>query len=433
MRAIAIHVENLSKQYRIGTNYRPDTLRDQITYSVKSFFGRNGQRPALCGLGSVHSDTFWALHNVSFEVRRGEVIGIIGRNGAGKSTLLKILSGITEPTAGYAEVHGRVGSLIEVGTGFHPELTGRENVFLNGSILGMSRAEIRRRFDQIIDFAETGPFLDTPVKHYSSGMYMRLAFAVAAHLEPELLLIDEVLAVGDAEFQKKCLGRMNEVSREGRTVLFVSHNMHAVQRLCTRCVLLERGRVLAAGPTAAVVTQYLASGAQDRAPEHWVDLSAASRTGSGTARYTAIQYSSRNASTGYQPYEEGALVLRLAIESESRRQSVSIAAAIYDQHGTKLINADSDTLGYDVSLPPGPSVWELRIEHLYLKPGVYVVGLYLADRFGDLYDRIESAMQLEVVEFAPPKLGTRVDRRYDGAVACRFDIRQTAFEDSRLA
>ena len=229
MSDIAIRVENLGKAYKIAHNtgrgsYK--TLQEDLLHLVKRPFSQNG---------APRSETFWALKEVSFEVKQGEVLGIIGRNGAGKSTLLKILSRITRPTTGYAEMHGRVGSLLEVGTGFHPELTGRENIFLNGAVLGMSRRDIQRKFDEIVQFAEVEQFLDTPVKRYSSGMYMRLAFAVAAHLEPEILVVDEVLAVGDAEFQKKSLGKMGEVAKSGRTVLFVSHNMVAVQSLCHAC------------------------------------------------------------------------------------------------------------------------------------------------------------------------------------------------------
>src|SRR6478736_2221786 len=235
MSQIAVRVDGLSKQYKIGGRQKTyGTLRDDLVSSLKSMFRLNGSRKPDLGIpASVpEPDTFWALKDVSFQVNEGEVLGIIGRNGAGKSTLLKLLSRITEPTAGRFRVRGRVASLLEVGTGFHPELTGRENVFLNGAILGMGRREIARKFDEIVAFAEVEKFLDTPVKYYSSGMYMRLAFAVAAHLEPEILIVDEVLAVGDAEFQKKCLGMMEEVSKgEGRTILFVSHNMAAVRQL----------------------------------------------------------------------------------------------------------------------------------------------------------------------------------------------------------
>lgn len=255
MSEIAIHVENLSKSYRIahqagGKRYK--TLREDLVALPRRLSGlARGQ--------SGTSETFWALKDVSFDVHEGEVVGIIGRNGAGKSTLLKILSRITEPTRGRAEIYGRVGSLLEVGTGFHPELTGRENVFLSGAVLGMTRAEVQRKFDEIVAFAEVEKFLDTPAKHYSSGMYVRLGFAVAAHLEPEILVVDEVLAVGDAEFQKKCLGKMGDVAKEGRTVLFVSHNMQAIRHLCSRAVLLERGGITSSGATDTVIGEYLQS------------------------------------------------------------------------------------------------------------------------------------------------------------------------------
>ncbi|MBM3300069.1 MAG: ABC transporter ATP-binding protein [Deltaproteobacteria bacterium] len=239
-----IRVEGLGKQYRIGgSREKYKTLREALTSAtlrplraVQSWFGRNGHTRG------ASQNIIWALEDVSFDVSRGEVVGVIGRNGAGKSTLLKILSRITEPTRGYAEVQGRVGSLLEVGTGFHPELTGRENIYLNGAILGMKRTEIERKFEEIVAFAEVERFIETPVKHYSSGMYLRLAFSVAAHLEPEILLVDEVLAVGDASFQKKCLGKMGQVADAGRTVLFVSHNIAAIQSLCRTCILLESGR-----------------------------------------------------------------------------------------------------------------------------------------------------------------------------------------------
>src|SRR5207302_5047094 len=256
-----ITVENLGKKYslRHQRNERYTALRDVIAEKALGFF-----KNLKSGNGvSVSKEDFWALKDVSFEVQRGEVVGIIGRNGAGKSTLLKILSRITEPTTGRVRIKGRVASLLEVGTGFHPELTGRENIFLNGAILGMTKAEIKSKFDEIVAFAETEKFLDTPVKRYSSGMYVRLAFAVAAHLEPEILVVDEVLAVGDAEFQKKCLGKMEQVSRCGRTVLFVSHNMASVAHLCSRAIWLSRGLFGTSGPSRQVIERYLA---EDAAP-----------------------------------------------------------------------------------------------------------------------------------------------------------------------
>jgi lipopolysaccharide transport system ATP-binding protein len=264
-----IAVENLSKRYLIGHRssskggrYQYTALRDVIGRSIGNFVRKAAD--VARGRQVVQGDEveeFWALKNVSFSVKRGEVLGIIGRNGAGKSTLLKILSHITEPTEGRVKLRGRIASLLEVGTGFHPELTGRENIFLNGAILGMRAAEIRKKFDEIVDFAEVEKFLDTPVKHFSSGMYVRLAFSVAAHLEPEILVVDEVLAVGDAEFQKKCLGKMGEVSRqEGRTVLFVSHNLAAIAELTDRALLLRSGSVVVDGSVAEVLSAYLAAG-----------------------------------------------------------------------------------------------------------------------------------------------------------------------------
>ncbi|MBM4144878.1 MAG: ABC transporter ATP-binding protein [Nitrospira sp.] len=260
-----ISVENLSKQYHIGTKlpYRTfrETLMNVITSPAK-WFKSNGLR---------ENNTIWALKDVSFEVKQGEVLGIIGHNGAGKTTLLKILSRVTEPTEGEVRIRGRVGSLLEVGTGFHPELTGRENIFLNGAILGMRKEEIKRKFDEIVAFAEIEKFLDTPVKRYSSGMYVRLAFAVAAHLDPEILIVDEVLAVGDAQFQKKCLGKMGDVGKEGRTVLFVSHNMTALKSLCNRAIWIDKGHIINDGESEAVVANYLHETAKVVIEQNWDD------------------------------------------------------------------------------------------------------------------------------------------------------------------
>lgn len=260
-----VRVENICKQYRLGARDAAyETLRGSLTSSVHNLLNRLQRRNTR-----RNAETIWALKDVSFEVTAGEVVGIIGRNGAGKSTLLKILSRVTEPTAGRVELYGRVASLLEVGTGFHPELTGRENIFLNGSILGMGRLEIRRKFDEIVAFSEVEQFLETPVKHYSSGMYVRLAFAVAAHLEPEILVVDEVLAVGDAQFQRKCLGKMSDIAKQGRTVLFVSHNMSAVTRLCERAILLGDGRIQNQGPVNEVVGSYVASALSCSALRAW--------------------------------------------------------------------------------------------------------------------------------------------------------------------
>jgi lipopolysaccharide transport system ATP-binding protein len=272
MSELAIRADDLGKRYRIGATvagYR--TLRDALVEAARAPFRRLSSivhRPASAADGPS-SDIIWALRHISFEVQRGQVLGVIGRNGAGKSTLLKLLSRITEPTEGHAEIHGRVGSLLEVGTGFHPELTGRENIYLNGAILGMKRAEIELKFDEIVAFAEVERFIDTPVKRYSSGMYLRLAFAVAAHLEPEILLVDEVLAVGDAEFQRKCLGKMSDVATEGRTVIFVSHNMSAVLRLTEETIVLDRGGLVLRAPSVQAVDYYMTSGMAQQGERLW--------------------------------------------------------------------------------------------------------------------------------------------------------------------
>jgi len=269
MSNLAIRATNLGKQYRIGaTPDRYNTLRDSIMGVIKSPIRRI--RQGLLPSGEEEKDIIWALKDVSFEVTQGQVLGVIGRNGAGKSTLLKVLSRVTEPSAGEVEIYGRVGSLLEVGTGFHPELTGRENIYLNGAILGMKREEIVLKFDEIVDFSGVEKFIDTPVKRYSSGMYLRLAFAVAAHLEPEILVVDEVLAVGDAEFQRKCLGKMNDVAQQGRTVLFVSHNMSAILRLTQESIVLERGQIVLRGPTVEAVDYYMSAGFSKTGERLWL-------------------------------------------------------------------------------------------------------------------------------------------------------------------
>ena len=281
-----ISVTDLGKRYRLGAAQLPygslrDTLANAVRLPLRTLRTKRSSPPFL-----------WALKDVSFDVTPGEIVGIIGRNGAGKSTLLKMLSRITEPTIGKIELYGRIGSLLEVGTGFHPELTGRENIYLNGAILGMKRTEITRKFEEIVAFAEVEKFIDTPVKHFSSGMYMRLAFAVAAHLEPEILLVDEVLAVGDGRFQRKCLDKMQDVGRQGRTVLFVSHNMPAITRLCPRTILLDAGRVISDGPSSQVIGAYLSSGLGTAAARVWPDPDAA--PGDDVVRLCAVRVCSEN-------------------------------------------------------------------------------------------------------------------------------------------
>jgi lipopolysaccharide transport system ATP-binding protein len=363
-------------------------------------------------------ETFWALKDVSFEIKSGEVVGIIGHNGAGKSTLLKILSDITEPSRGYADVYGRVGSLLEVGTGFHPELTGRENIYLNGAILGMKRLEIERKFDEIVAFAEIDKFIDTPVKHYSSGMYVRLAFAVAAHLEPEILLVDEVLAVGDIAFQKKCLGKMDNVSQEGRTVILVSHNMNAIQRLCPRSLLLNKGKLVAYGETPDIIAQYLSSNSHTDGPNRWINLSGVSRSGTGKARFEALHYSSLNQRVQFQPFPNGPLEVLLDISSEQTTEVGGIAVTLYDQYGSKLVNADTRALGETVRLKKGHNTVKLRIEALHLNPGIYTLGLWLADPPSEVHDTIPSALRIEVVDFESKKIRVQGD----GLVTCKLQL-----------
>jgi homopolymeric O-antigen transport system ATP-binding protein len=411
-----IRVERLGKQYRIGQLRGRRTLREDLMDLVQAPFWRAGSAGAAAGDGMV-----WALRDVSLEVEQGEVVGLIGGNGAGKSTLLKVLSRIVAPTEGWARIEGRVGSLLEAGTGFHSELSGRENVYMSGAILGMRKAEIDRKFDEIVAFADIGPYLDTPVKRYSSGMQVRLAFAVAAHLEPEVLIVDEVLAVGDAEFQRKCLGRMQHVARgAGRTVLFVSHNMDAVQRLCTRSVLLERGRIIAAGATAGIVAQYLARADAPSPAGAWIDLSSVERTGTGVARVVQVRYRSETDRAGGRPYPDGALTVGLAIETATGCTIPSLAVTLYDMQGTKLVNADTIAVGHTLRLDPGTHRLTVRIPALHLNPGVYRMGFWLAGPLGAIYDFIQAGFEIEIVALSAPGLG-RVPTD-DGLVTCRLEV-----------
>lgn len=391
MNECIIQVEQLCKRYRIGRREdRYPTFREALArtlampvYQLKRLSGRIPDR-----------ETFWALRDVSFEVRAGEVIGIIGRNGAGKSTLLKILSRITEPTAGRAVLRGRVASLLEVGTGFHPELTGRENIFVNGAILGMQRNEIRRKFDEIVAFAEIGPFLDTPVKRYSSGMYVRLAFAVAAHLDPEILIVDEVLAVGDAEFQKKCLGKMQQVSRGGgRTVLFVSHNMAAVTHLCDKAMLLQQGRCLALGPTRQIVDRYLDMGA---AAAKVVLSDRADREGTGELKFTALKVLC-NGGLDTDLVQSGSTVrFELDFLAQCRIVRPRFFLAIYDGLGTQLLHMNTDVAGFQIGEVLGPGRVTCTIQNLPLTPGQYRVNVAAISNMGTMLDRVESARVVTV-------------------------------------
>ncbi len=382
-----IEVERLGKRYRIGANReRYLSLREELAKRF-SLARRNAH---------ARQSEFWALKDVSFSVREGEAVGIIGRNGAGKSTLLKILSQITPPTEGRVTLRGRVASLLEVGTGFHPELTGRENVYLNGAILGMTRAEIRRKFDDIVAFAGVERFLDTPVKRFSSGMYVRLAFAVAAYLEPEILLVDEVLAVGDAEFQSKCLGRMGEVARSGRTVLFVSHNMAAISTLCGRCAMLNNGQLSLIGQTEEVLAEYA------RMPSGPAGASA-SLVGLPRQRdYGGLSFQSFSLHDDAgaplaEAYLGEPLRIRFVCSAEAPISGVILSISWHDQFGGLVSRANTRTQGApDLHFEPGESVVEARYASLSLFPGVYRLGIGLGDGIGSYWDRLDQAIEVRV-------------------------------------
>ncbi len=368
----------------------------------------------------ILTDQLWALKDITFEVTHGEVLGIIGRNGAGKSTLLKLLSRITEPTSGRAVINGRVGSLLEVGTGFHPELTGRENIYLNGSLLGMRRVEINRKFDEIVAFAEIEKFLDTPVKRYSSGMYVRLAFAVAAHLEPEILLIDEVLAVGDLDFQKKCLGKMGEVANIGRTVLFVSHNMNAIQRLCSKCLMLDQGQIVSFGQTENVVSNYYSKVTAIAPVDQWIDLTIFSREGTRKATFTRLFMSSGSQQHANKPYPGGSLEITLDILSTGAYSVSALAISLWNDLGTNLINADTLSQGKIIKLNPGSNLVSFKIESLNLNAGVYTLALWLADYPAEVFDSVKHCLNIEVVDPNVGSLGIPTE----GTVICDFKVQQ---------
>jgi lipopolysaccharide transport system ATP-binding protein len=387
MSDVAIRVESLSKEYQIGERVKYQTLRDGVMSSIRAPFRHFRQR-------RKPKPILQALHGVSFEVKQGEVLGLIGRNGAGKSTLLKVLSRITEPSSGYADIFGRVGSLLEVGTGFHPELTGRENIFLNGAILGMRKTEITRKLDDIVAFAEVDRFLDTPVKHYSSGMYLRLAFAVAAHLEPEILLVDEVLAVGDAAFQRKCIGKMTEVSRQGRTILFVSHNMAAIRQLCTSAMLLVSGGVSEAGSVDDVIRSYLAGTYSDSAG----DLTQIQdRKGAGELRLRFIRFEDESGSdmgvltSGHA----GRIVLGLASDKPMRR--IQACVAFLDQFNQRIMYLNSNFVREDIPVVPENGELVCHIPRVHLAPGRYRLELWVKSS-EVMQDRLSDAGTVEVVE-----------------------------------
>ncbi|MEP6912319.1 MAG: ABC transporter ATP-binding protein [bacterium] len=404
MSDIAIRCEGLSKQYRIGQPERYKALRDVITDAAAAPFRRlgsaisNGNKATASSLRNPKSETpnsIWALDDVSFEVKRGEVVGIIGRNGAGKSTLLKILSRITEPTRGHAEIQGRVGSLLEVGTGFHPELTGRENIYLNAAILGMRRLEVQRKFDEIVAFAEIEKFIDTPVKRYSSGMYVRLAFAVAAHMDTDVLLVDEVLAVGDAQFQKKCLGKMEEVSKCGRTILLVSHQMATVQNLCDQGILLSQGLVAREGKISEVVRHYLME-SNSMATLTFADRT--DRRGSGALRFTGIALKDDCGEQVKGFACGGPAVLELSFLNSNGRnlRNVRIGLGVDNDLGQRIAVFSTHLADQDFpELPSNIDSVELRIPRMTLVEGRYSFTLFSSVN-GEVADWIEQAGTFEV-------------------------------------
>ena len=397
MSELVIRVEGLSKRYQIGGRQeRYPTLRESLAVAFVSPFRRlasvlRGQTTYL------DQATIWALRDVSFEVPSGQVVGIIGRNGAGKSTLLKVLSRITEPTNGSADIWGRVGSLLEVGTGFHPELTGRENIFLNGAILGMRRAEIEHKLDEIVAFAEVEKFLDTPVKHYSSGMYLRLAFAVAAHLEPEILLVDEVLAVGDASFQKKCLGKMDEVARQGRTVLFVSHNMEAIQRLCQRCLLIEGGRLVQDAGAGEVVAAYLHQWSRGLEPVYRCPADGSPDRDQATLLEAAIlgANGSRSQSVRFGEPFSVEMLWRHFTAGPDRLYAVRLFDA-----QDRLIFAANTKNGVEIPGRPGANQVICRFDENVLAPGDYTISIGCYEGPKTTVHLAERCLGLTVLEVA---------------------------------
>lgn len=371
-----ISVKNLSKKFQIREKLPYYSLRDSLTNLVRGFSKPNGR----------NNDSFWALKNVSFDVYPGEVLGIIGRNGAGKSTLLKILSQITPPTSGTATLEGRVASLLEVGTGFHPELAGRENIYLNGAILGMSKKEIKKKFDEIVDFAEIEKFLDTPVKHYSSGMYMRLAFAVAAHLEPEILLVDEVLAVGDTQFQKKCLGKMSEVAKHGRTILFISHNMSAIQNLCDKTILLDNGKIIEMGNSNRVIEKYLS--------KRKIDKNLVQREIEGIyLKKIEFKDNKGNDISSLRTFEE--IYVEFECKSTKDFDDVTFALCFNDLNDNRVTSLWNEFLGKRYHITKGEFRAIFHIPSISLIPGEYEISSYI-ESHGKVIERIDNIKRISI-------------------------------------
>jgi lipopolysaccharide transport system ATP-binding protein len=391
---IAIRVEGVSKSYRIGEKIeRYRTLRDQIASAAAAPLRL---ARTLTRHRTALPELFWALKDISFEIRKGEVVGIIGRNGSGKSTLLKVLSRITEPTEGRALVHGRIGSLLEVGTGFHPELSGRENIYLNGAILGMKRREIDRKFDEIVEFANVEQFIDTPVKHYSSGMYLRLAFSVAAHLEPEILLVDEVLAVGDAAFQKKCLGKMSEVAGEGRTVLFVSHNMGAISMLTEQCLWLDQGVLRMQSYTVETIRQYLNVFTTDENGSGFADLSNLPRTlETHPLRFKWARLSDKDNQQSSTFIETTPIKIELGFDIFETTRDLQLGCSVIDEETQQCLYTAASPL-FNAEFPAGEYRTELDLDPNYLRAGGYML-VFKAFAQGTRSDHLSPAMRFTLM------------------------------------
>jgi lipopolysaccharide transport system ATP-binding protein len=405
-----IRGEGLGKRYKRGMTWSPG-LRHALERFVKSPLGM---------LRREKEETFWALKDVSLQVNEGEVLGLIGRNGAGKTTLLKILSRITKPTTGWAEIHGRVGSLLEVGTGFHPELTGRENTFLSGAILGMPKSEITRKFDEIVAFAELEKFIDTAVKHYSSGMYVRLAFAVAAHLEPEILLVDEVLAVGDIRFQKKCMGKMGDVARAGRTVVLVSHNMAAINALSMRVVMMKDGGIVFDGATQEATAKYY--GESLELVESGASLLDLPREGNGKARFSAVSVQPFNAAGQALEvaYPGCDLVIDAEVQCRTEIADCLLAITLYDVNGVRTVDTNTAQKGEFLSMKAGQKAHAQFLLHdVLLRPGKYFVGLWLGRQGMETIDHLERSVVLEIMEGAQT---SKDGINYPGLYLCRFEL-----------
>lgn len=387
-----IKIENLGKKYRLGARrMAPETFREAISNAVRA------PQKLLSQKASTEANWFWALRNVDIEIEPGEVVGIIGRNGAGKSTLLKILARVTEPTEGRVELYGRINSLLEVGTGFHPELTGRENIFVNGAILGMKKAEIRKMFDEIVAFAEIDKFLDTAVKHYSSGMYMRLAFSVAAHLDPDILVIDEVLSVGDAQFQKKCLGKVQDVAHAGRTVLFVSHNMAAIENLCRRGVVLENGKVVFSGNQSDAIARYLESANQNIS----IDMNERTdRIGSGEVRVTSIEIKDLNGDSLHNVMAGQDIDIYFYFEKREDFKASNVTAGfmVRTHLEVPVFLQHNRLTGDHWPALPSRGAFVCRIRKLPLPPANYRFGYSIMRGDEEYLDRIDDASELVVID-----------------------------------